>query len=92
MLRALPQAPEQEAGQLSAPVYRSVVEFLPDGVVVHVDERIVYANQAAARLLGAQNPAELLGRSPMAFVHSDWLPLVRGRRQRIAEGERVCEP
>jgi len=33
--------------------YRRLVEFLPDGVLVHAGERVIFANPACARLFGA---------------------------------------
>jgi PAS domain S-box-containing protein len=49
---------------------RAVIEALPDGVVVHVDRRIVLANTAAARLYGLDSANELIGRSDLEFVPS----------------------
>jgi PAS domain S-box-containing protein len=43
--------------------YRSLVEVVPDGVVVLREGRIEFANDALARILGAQSAAELNGRS-----------------------------
>ncbi|MFB6240882.1 MAG: PAS domain-containing protein, partial [Gemmatimonadota bacterium] len=45
---------------------------------VHVDGEIVYANERAARLLGAEAPEELQGRSVFDFVPS-------GARERASE-------
>lgn len=42
--------------------FRGMVEQGPEAVLVHVDGHVAYANPAAARLTGALNAAELLGR------------------------------
>lgn len=49
--------------------YRSLVESSPNGVVVHGGGRIIFANLAAARIVGAGGPDDLVGRSPLEFVH-----------------------
>src|SRR5262245_40942210 len=49
---------------------RAFIESLPDGVVVHVDRRIVLANTAAARLYGLHSANELIGRSDLEFIPS----------------------
>ena len=49
--------------------YRSLVEHSPEAVVVYSDNRIVYANGAAASLFAAANASELLGRLIFDFVH-----------------------
>ncbi|HUJ24373.1 MAG TPA: MASE1 domain-containing protein [Myxococcales bacterium] len=41
--------------------YRVLVELLPDPLLVHRDGRILFANAAAARTLGAATPAQLIG-------------------------------
>ena len=51
--------------------YRTLVHLNPDAVVVNFNGKIVYANDATARLLGAHKPEDLLGRSPFDFVLPD---------------------
>jgi PAS domain S-box-containing protein len=53
--------------------YRSLVEHSPDGIlVVAHDGRIAYVNDAVARLLGARERKELLGRTFLDFVQADF--------------------
>ncbi len=49
--------------------YRRLVELAPFARVVLVGGRLVYANNAAATLLGAQGPESLLGREVLDFSH-----------------------
>jgi len=51
--------------------YRSLIELAPDAVVVSCGGVIEYANPAAARLVKAASPNEILGRSMEAFVHPE---------------------
>ena len=65
--------------------YRELVELSPNAILVHCDGRIVFANTATARLLGAAQPADLLGRSVYDFVHPDHRDFARERVARIVQ-------
>jgi PAS domain S-box-containing protein len=52
--------------------YRQLVELSPEGIGVERDDKIVFINTAAARLLGAKSSAELIGRPILDFVHPDY--------------------
>lgn len=52
--------------------YRQLVELSPEGIGVERDDKIVFMNTAAARLLDAKSPAELIGRQILDFVHPDY--------------------
>ena len=51
--------------------YRLLVELSPEAIVVECDEKIVYANSAAADLFGAPAVEALFGLSVADFVHPD---------------------
>jgi two-component system cell cycle sensor histidine kinase/response regulator CckA len=51
--------------------YRELVQRMADGVVVHVNGEIVFVNQAAIALVGAESREQLLGRSVVDFIHPD---------------------
>jgi PAS domain S-box-containing protein len=53
----------QHALEESEKQYKRLVEHLPEAVFVQIDERIAYANPAAARLLGASDSTALAGLS-----------------------------
>jgi PAS domain S-box-containing protein len=69
--------------------YRRLVESSPDAIVVHRGGVITFANPTAAKLVGAGDPADLLGRSVLEFVHPESRPLVLERLQRLREGKSV---
>lgn len=51
--------------------YRLLVELSPEAIIVQSDEKIVYANHAAANLFGAASAETLLGLAVADFVHPD---------------------
>ena len=69
--------------------YRELVERAPDAIIVHVQDKIVFANAAAARLFGARDPAELLGRDLTEHAEPTARALVTERRGILLAGGAV---
>jgi len=63
--------------------YRLLVELIPDAVLVSDEETLRYANQAAVRLFGARDAAEMVGRPLLGFFHGDFHRRMR-ERSRLA--------
>jgi len=61
---------------------RRLLAILPDGIVVHADDVIVYANPAACRMAGVKE-GELIGRMTMDFVHPDSKDALLERMQHV---------
>jgi two-component system cell cycle sensor histidine kinase/response regulator CckA len=76
------QRRSEEALRASEARYRALVESSPDGIGIHQDGRIVFVNPAGARLLGAQNPDELVGKPIEDIIHPDYREVVRERIRR----------
>jgi PAS domain S-box-containing protein len=69
--------------------YRTLVENAPDAIVVSRNGIVLYANQAAANLLGYDDVSELVGK-PMTFLDKGSLEVMRYRiQQMVATGERL---
>lgn len=66
--------------------YQSLVDASPDAIRVHVDGKIVFANRAAAELLGAADSSDLLGRAGNEFTHPDDMAATMERRQELNGG------
>jgi PAS domain S-box-containing protein len=79
-----------EALQESEERYRRLVEGAPDAMLVIADERILYANPAAARLFGAETPAQLQGIAARELVHPDFAEMIV-ERSRIVQSGRPTE-
>jgi two-component system cell cycle sensor histidine kinase/response regulator CckA len=75
-----------EALRESEERYRSLVEMSPDGIVVHSEGRLVFANTAAVELLGAADRESVIGRSIFDFVHQDYHSRVKERIRAMKEG------
>jgi PAS domain S-box-containing protein len=70
--------------------YRHVVDLIQEAIWIHRDGTILFANPAAARLLGAQSADELVGRSVFSLIHPDDRQRALERtRTTMAEGRPV---
>ena len=65
--------------------YRELVELSPIGITVSVEGEIVFVNPAGASILGANRPAELVGRKVDDLVHADYTMMFRDRLRRAQE-------
>lgn len=72
--------------------FRQLVEASPEPIAVHAEGRIVYANTAAAKLLGAVHAMALMGRPVVDFVHPDSREVVADRMRTLIEERRPVEP
>jgi PAS domain S-box-containing protein/putative nucleotidyltransferase with HDIG domain len=59
--------------------YQSLVDMMPDSIIVHSKGLIKFVNPAAMKLMGAESSEELLGRDVMDFVHEDYREAVLER-------------
>jgi PAS domain S-box-containing protein len=63
--------------------YCQLFRYLPDAVRISCDGIIVYANEAASRLLGAKSTDELIGRRAVDFIPAEQHPHIAARRERL---------
>jgi len=69
--------------------YRSLIEWMPEGVIVCRESTIVYINPAGARMLGTRNTEELLGADIMTKVDPESWTLFEERLAQAAIGAEV---
>ena len=71
--------------------FRQLVSILPDAVIVHRNFKILFANQAAARMLRAASPQEMVGKSILSFIHDSEKEKVR-QRVALMLGQKIVLP
>lgn len=79
----------QKASRESEERYRSLVEFVPEAVLVTDEGKILFANPAAVRLFGARDHDELIGISHLDLIHLDDQPRVKPRLAKEVASEPV---
>ncbi|MFA7419313.1 MAG: PAS domain S-box protein [Melioribacteraceae bacterium] len=63
--------------------YRLLSEMSPDAIIVHQADKILFANDAAAKILKLDNTSYLLGKSVMSYLHPDSIESVAERITRL---------
>jgi two-component system cell cycle sensor histidine kinase/response regulator CckA len=66
--------------------YRSLVEATVQGIVIHVNGVIEFANRALADLVGVDDPKQLIGRLVWDFIASEDLAAIAGYARARMEG------
>ncbi len=79
------QAASEHAGRLERRA-RELVEHSPDGILMLEGRSIAYVNPAAARLLGARAPGDLMGRTIFDLVDPEDHAAVLERQAAVEEG------
>ena len=59
--------------------YRQLTDLTPEGILIHTDGAIIFANNSAARILKARSAEDVIGRRIMDFVHQDYKKAARDR-------------
>ena len=72
--------------------YRNLFELAPMGILVHDGTHMLYANPAAAQLLGYQNAAELAGCRVLDLLHPDERAIVAARIRQCTAEKRSMPP
>ncbi|MDP9164813.1 MAG: PAS domain S-box protein, partial [Actinomycetota bacterium] len=72
--------------------FRRLVEHSPDGIVVHRDGRVAYANLTAIRWIGAQYADQVRGHPFAEFVHPDSIESVLTRMTALRNEGDVTRP
>ncbi|MGO4886969.1 ATP-binding protein [Anaerobacillus sp. MEB173] len=62
--------------------YRRLVEFSPDGIMIHCEEKIVYINQAGLDLFGASSSSEIINRSILDIIPQRYKQVVKKQVQK----------
>jgi PAS domain S-box-containing protein len=70
--------------------YKHLIELDPEAIVIHSNGKIVYANPAAIKLVGAKSAKEIVGKTVMSFVHPDSYSLIEKRIQQMLNNKKVA--
>ncbi|UYN88940.1 MAG: GAF domain-containing protein [Anaerolineales bacterium] len=91
LLRSIRHAIERdEADRLlreSRERYQSLVDMMPDAIMVHQNGLVAFANPAAVKLLGVSTPDALVGTPMIDLVHSEFKEIVAERIRSAEAGQ-----
>lgn len=77
----------QRALQASEERYRELVELMPEAVLLLEEDRVFFANPAAATLFGVAQPTDLVGRPLERLVEGSAWPARRARNHAVLAGD-----
>src|SRR4051794_41102734 len=90
MERALQRAETERAQHLAERRFRSLIQHLPQAIMLHRDRCILYANPICLRYLGLSRIEEVLGRDPVSLVIETDRARVAARLVRLSVGQPVA--
>jgi PAS domain S-box-containing protein len=67
--------------------YKSLVDYSPDGVFIHIDGKVVFANPSAMELVGVKSMDEALGFSLFDFLLPEFVDKIKERVEKTIGGE-----
>ncbi|QEK10999.1 PAS domain-containing sensor histidine kinase [Crassaminicella thermophila] len=65
--------------------YKRLVEHSPDAIAIYKNGKFLFANKAAAKLVGLKDPKELIGKSIFDYLHPDFHEKTLERLRRVEE-------
>ena len=71
--------------------HRTLIEWSPEPIGVHRGGKLVYANPATVRMLGAESVEDLIGKPILDFVHPDFHQVVL-ERAKVAADTKLATP
>jgi PAS domain S-box-containing protein len=63
----------------------STVDLSPDSIIVHRETQILFVNQAAVNLFGAQNEEQMIGTNFLNLIHYSFLDKVKDRIEQMTK-------
>ncbi|MEI6556294.1 MAG: PAS domain S-box protein [Paludibacter sp.] len=65
--------------------YRELMDNSPEGITIYIDNKCVYINNNALKLIGAKDKSEVLGRDIMDFIHPVNAQAIKERMKFVAQ-------
>ncbi len=82
----------EDALRESEQQFRSLVELSPEAICIHSNFEIIFLNRAGVRIHGANDLAELRGKSILDRIHPDYKELVQRRVKKIYDDHEMTLP
>ena len=74
---------EPDARPFDDRAFRRLAEFAPDPLIAHGGGKVLWANEAAARLMGLSSADQLVGQPVMGFIAPESVEVVKARIGRM---------
>lgn len=77
-----------EKAKLSEESYKQLIETIPDAIMIHSQNLILYVNKAGGNILGAQKKDDILGKMIYDFIDENYQALAVKRLKQLREENR----
>ena len=67
--------------------YRTLINQMPQSVLIMKDKKYIFANPSGAQLLGYENAEDIYGVSVLETIHPDSIPIIQGRIVNAEKGK-----
>ncbi|WP_100406901.1 ATP-binding protein [Bacillus solitudinis] len=74
---------QSKQAQASEETYKHLINILPEAIIIHQDDKVVYTNKAAIALLGGSGSEKLIGDSIFNYVAPESKDRVKNRIEQI---------
>lgn len=71
--------------------YRKLVELLPNGVIIHKNNKIIFVNDFVVKTVKAKSKDSLIGKDIFNYIHPDYYKIVIKRLNRIIEEKTTAQ-
>jgi len=65
--------------------YHELVQLLPDAILIHDSEKIIFINNSCLKFFGAKFQEEIIGKPLINFIHPDYHKIARERERWVLE-------
>ncbi|MBB5172578.1 sensor domain-containing diguanylate cyclase [Texcoconibacillus texcoconensis] len=72
--------------------YQKLIEVLPDAILVHSNNKILFCNQVFAEMMKVKNPKQLIGTSIEQIIHPEYRTKVIQELQQLYETDSFLPP
>lgn len=66
--------------------YRQLVEMSPNAVFIQCGGKFAFINRSGAKMLGADDPSQIIGKTVLEYVHPDYRKAVEARIKHVNAG------
>src|SRR3954454_3599752 len=69
--------------------YKQLIETIPDAIMIHYQDMIIYVNEAGKNMLGAEKKEDILGKSIYDFVKLRYQELAKKRMEQLRKEKKA---
>ncbi len=69
--------------------YKQLIETIPEAIIIHCQDEIIYVNETGKNMIGAQVKEEIIGRSIYEFVNPNYKEIAKRRMEELRKEKKV---